>query len=278
MRTPFLITLLGLSLVACAGQIDDGAGGDDDAPETCGDGTVQAGEQCDDANSLDGDGCSAACTTELNPRLTTAVDKPTVSTELGKTETLTLSLTSVDGFVGNVGVVASVVDAANAPIPGITITGPTTLSVPANGVVPGQYTLVVATNATGTQVTGTVKLDLTLPSGTESLTSALTLAPIYTVTYRSTTDANAATHPIQAGQQAATVTVKRGAIIRYKNESTIQHATHGDGIFDHEDIANGGQPNGTYEQTTIQAPPGSTGRLGCHNHGGDNGYVVFTAE
>ena len=30
----------------------------------CGDGTVDAGEECDDGNNTDGDGCSAACTTE----------------------------------------------------------------------------------------------------------------------------------------------------------------------------------------------------------------------
>ncbi len=33
---------------------------------SCGDGTVDAGEQCDDGNNLDGDCCSAACTFETN--------------------------------------------------------------------------------------------------------------------------------------------------------------------------------------------------------------------
>lgn len=36
-------------------------------PPACGDGTVDAGEQCDDGNTTDGDGCSANCTTELPP-------------------------------------------------------------------------------------------------------------------------------------------------------------------------------------------------------------------
>ena len=33
----------------------------------CGDGTVNAGEQCDDGNHVDGDGCSATCHTEVPP-------------------------------------------------------------------------------------------------------------------------------------------------------------------------------------------------------------------
>jgi len=55
-RLPFLaalITILGLS--GCGG------GGD----SVCGDGTVDTGEQCDDGNDTNGDGCSAACKTEV---------------------------------------------------------------------------------------------------------------------------------------------------------------------------------------------------------------------
>jgi len=36
----------------------------------CGDGTVDAGEECDDGNNVDGDGCSAECTTEITPVIT----------------------------------------------------------------------------------------------------------------------------------------------------------------------------------------------------------------
>ena len=53
-RLPFLaalITILGLS----------GCGGGDPA---CGDGTLDTGEQCDDGNTVAGDGCSASCKTE----------------------------------------------------------------------------------------------------------------------------------------------------------------------------------------------------------------------
>jgi TonB family protein len=38
------------------------------APPVCGDRSLDAGEQCDDGNALDGDGCSFACRTEPPPR------------------------------------------------------------------------------------------------------------------------------------------------------------------------------------------------------------------
>jgi cysteine-rich repeat protein len=36
-------------------------------PATCGNGHVDSGEQCDDGNTMNGDGCSAGCTTEAAP-------------------------------------------------------------------------------------------------------------------------------------------------------------------------------------------------------------------
>lgn len=63
-----------------AGLADDGGGGSDggafdggvpdsDVPDGCGNGTVEAGEECDDGNSGSHDGCSVACVVET-PRWT----------------------------------------------------------------------------------------------------------------------------------------------------------------------------------------------------------------
>src|SRR4051794_1405055 len=53
---PTLVALLGcLSLAGC--------GGGNNA--VCGDGHVDPGEECDDGNETNGDGCSSACKTEL---------------------------------------------------------------------------------------------------------------------------------------------------------------------------------------------------------------------
>ncbi|HTJ47576.1 MAG TPA: hypothetical protein VL463_36010 [Kofleriaceae bacterium] len=37
------------------------------APASCGNGTIDTGETCDDGNTSDGDGCSASCQTEMGP-------------------------------------------------------------------------------------------------------------------------------------------------------------------------------------------------------------------
>src|SRR5437868_2467156 len=98
MRTPLLAGLLAVLLPACTDGITDiggGGGGGDDGVATCGNGAVDSGEECDDGNAASGDGCSSTCTTEsASPRVTASVDKMSVMTELGKTETVTVTLRS----------------------------------------------------------------------------------------------------------------------------------------------------------------------------------------
>src|SRR5262249_35967116 len=54
-----LVHALAISLTACSASTepppDEGV---------CGDGSVDPGEQCDDGNTISGDGCSATCQTE----------------------------------------------------------------------------------------------------------------------------------------------------------------------------------------------------------------------
>jgi len=50
--------------VTCTGCPTDCSGG---ASPVCGDGTIDAGEECDDGNSVSGDGCSSSCTNEAAP-------------------------------------------------------------------------------------------------------------------------------------------------------------------------------------------------------------------
>lgn len=56
-------------------------------PSFCGDGRLDAGEQCDDGGNQDGDGCSAACQVEVTPLLVGPGVDPT-----GVTATATVSL------------------------------------------------------------------------------------------------------------------------------------------------------------------------------------------
>jgi cysteine-rich repeat protein len=78
MRALLLTPVLGLSLVACT--VGQGGVGGDDVAATCGNGTIDPGETCDDRNTADGDGCSSSCQTEVTPRLDVTVDKPSVTT------------------------------------------------------------------------------------------------------------------------------------------------------------------------------------------------------
>lgn len=184
MRNSLVTTLFGLSLVACAGQIDagggGGGGGDDDVSASCGDGVVDQGEGCDDGNLSDGDGCSATCSGEASPRLDVNLDKPTVNTELGTSTMLTVTLAAADGFEGDVTVTPSIVDANSQPIDGWLVTSPQTVSVAQDGTANVVVTVAIPSDSATLQ--GTVKLDVTSSLGAQSVSSAFTAANQVTLT------------------------------------------------------------------------------------------------
>lgn len=258
--------LLGLSVTACTGVIDGGGtggGGDDEPTEGCGDSITQAGEACDDGNTISGDGCSASCQTEnlAMPRLNATLDTPTLTTENGRVETVTLTLTSVDGFTGTINVAPAFVDMAGAPVPNVEVTGPTSITVAADDVVPSQFLITLPSNTTGSALSAKLKLTLS-GAATDALEASVNVDNILTITNDANTGAGAATHPLTN----KTIVVKRGTRVRIKNTDTMDHVTHGDGAWDHENTA-AGAPGGMYEVDTIGSPPGSSGTLGCHTHG-----------
>src|SRR5690348_5414880 len=109
MRTFLLATLA--FVPACLVGTGDISGGDNTQPGVCGDGTVNTGEACDDGNTTSGDGCSSTCQTEgTAPRVGATIDRATVATELHKTETLQLTLTSLNDFAGTVTLTPSLLD------------------------------------------------------------------------------------------------------------------------------------------------------------------------
>lgn len=57
-RPPFVLTMFAVVLVLAAGC---GGGGGDGAFDKCGNGVVDSGEECDDGNLIDQDGCLATC-------------------------------------------------------------------------------------------------------------------------------------------------------------------------------------------------------------------------
>jgi hypothetical protein len=263
MRTPLLAGLVIALLPACLVNEITGIGGDDGTGDDTGDDTGS-----DDTGSDD--------TGDTTPRMTATLDKTTLVTENGKTETITVNLSSSNGWAGDVALTKSLVDAANNAIPGITIDGPATVTVAADQTATATYTITIPTNATGSVIEGSVKVGATFTGGSTDLTSALTLNNFFTVDYPAGTGTNASTHPL-AGQ---TINVKRGTIIKWPNEDTgVTHIIHGGGSFsgEHEDQTNGGKPGRTYDIPTIGYSPGTSGPLGCHTHGTAS-YATFTQQ
>jgi hypothetical protein len=268
MRTPFLACLLIASVPACVigpGEIT-GVG---DGVET-GEGGGGGGGGGEGEGEGTGGGGSTA-----TPRVTAAVDKATMSTELGKAETVTISLTSVDGFAGDVSLSASLVDMANGAIPGITVNGPATVTLNANGTGTAAFSITVATDATGVALNGQLKVAVSSPAGVVDVTSAITINNSFTLDYPTNTGTATANHP----GRARTVNVKRGTVLRFTNTDTIDHIIHGGGAFsgNHENTTTGGAPGRTYQIQTIGVAPGGSGTLGCHSHGADS-YATYVVQ
>ena len=265
MRTPIFVAALGLTLVGCLV-------GDAGAPGTGNDGTkTDPGTDPGPGPGSDpGTGSNPAPT----PTVTAALDKSTVATELGKTEIVTLTLTSGGSFAGDVTVTPSLVDSAGTALAdGITVTGLATVPLTADGTVTEMYSIKIPTNATGADLAATVKLDVSSSAGTKQLMATLNVAAVYNVTYAAGLAGNVVTHPMRA----QTISVKKGAKISLHNADTAVHITHGDGTFPHETTgATGGLSGNTYTVDTSKLN-GTTGNIGCHSHGSAT-YAKVTIE
>jgi hypothetical protein len=194
------------------------------------------------------------------------MDKTAIQTELGKTAMVTVTFTGQGGFAGAVTLTPSLATSLGAPIPNVTLMGPTSVAAVNGTPVTAQYMISVPPNATGSDILGAA-LNIAYSStlGANTATATVGIAAVYTFTYAAGTGTASANH-VTTGK---TVTVKRGAKVHFLNSDTATHITHGDGAFPHEDVAGAtsGDPNNTYEVLTIGIPPGSTGQLGCHSHG-----------
>jgi hypothetical protein len=218
MRTSVLATLLGLSLVACAGNITGGPGGDDDdIPATCGNGQLDEGEECDGEA-----GCSATCTMEAIPRVASSVDKTSISTELATSNMVTLTVTSEEGFTGPVSVTASIVDAADAPQTGwIVAVNPPSVTLTDGGSAPVVATIGIPSDST--LLTGKLKLTMTSSAGTSSITSDITA--LQQLTFNVNINNGLCVYPVDN----TPINVKVGTVVRFMNVSTTNLVIHSNG-------------------------------------------------
>lgn len=250
-----ILAALALMVPACAGEISSTGGGDDGAA-VCGNGTVEAGEQCDDGNALAGDGCSATCQTEqvATPALAMSIDKPTISTELHTTNTLTVTLTGSGGFAGTVNLQAAVLDSSNSPLTAWTISfDHTSVDVPPNGTATAVATLTVPSQNMG--LTGTMSINAIASIGTQTVSSAVTVANQVTYTMHfSSANATFVYPTTYATTKATPDVISVGTKVRWYNDGTgtDNFVVHIDG----EDPAGGGVPSSTYGFTHQGQSPG----------------------
>jgi hypothetical protein len=188
---------------------------------------------------------------------------------------VTLTLTGENGFSGDVTLTARVVDAANAEVPGVTVQGPPSVTVAADGTATAEYKIDVAMSSVGATVNGSLMIDLGSSAGTQTVSSGLTIDAVYSVDYAAGTGAIANKH---TNVQVPNLRVKKGAILRFHNSDVIDHVIYADGAFTnfHENTVSGGAPGRTYDIPTTNIPPGGSGRLGCFNHPTTNS--TYTVE
>jgi hypothetical protein len=210
--------------------------------------------------------------------LTGTVDKPNVTVELSKSDMVVATLTASGDYAGTVNIAASLVDATMTPIPGVTVSAQPTAALTTNGTAMVPVMLAVAPNAAGADVTGTLKIDITGGPAPINLSSTIAVSAVFTVIYPDGAGSTVANHQLVG----AAINIKRGAIIRFKNEDTTpgaQHITHGGPLFPHESTAaTSGLLGDVYDVPTEPYSPGSVGQLGCHDHESSNSYITFTIE
>ena len=244
-----------LLLPACIVGTGDIEGlGDDQGGDGTGGGNGGGGGDGD--GSGDGSGGGG---TEVTPRITASVDKPSIATELGKTESLALTINSVDGFAGPVSITPSVVDGATA-LAGWTVTAePTSVDLAAGG--SANVTLAVTVPTDAASLTPTLKLDL--GSTAEPLSVESTLAVTNQITIE--IPAGTGTGSPHAGLPAinAPIRLRMGAKVVFHNADNTTHQIHANGGIQHQD--GGLAPGADYIVT-----PNDSATWYCHSHENGN--------
>lgn len=252
MRSRFLAGFVAVLLPAClvgTGDITDV--GDESGDQSGGAGT---GDGNGDGNS-GGTGNGGSTST---PRIQASVDKTSVSSELGKTETLMVTVQSMDGFSGTVDINPSILDGTTA-LTGYTLTPtPTSVTLEPGSSQQIQLTVKIPTDATA--LAPTLKVDLGSGSATANVSSTFTIAKQYTLMIPAGTG-NSTLHA-QLPSANAPLRLKAGTKLIFRNADTITHVIHGNGGIPHENLALGGA--GTDYTVTVQ----NDATWYCHSHEG----------
>ena len=240
MRTPLLAGLLALLLPACLmGEISD-VGGDDPGMGS---------------GSGDGDGDGDGSDNVPTPRVTASIDNSAVSTELGKTETLALTITGADGFSGPVSITPSLMEGATAVTDWTVTATPATVDLTENGTATVMLELKIPTDTAA--LAPTLTLDVSSTAAPTNVTSTFTVANQYTINI----PAGAGTGSLHPGLPGVNepLRLRMGAKVVFHNADTVAHRIHANGGIDHQD--NDLTPGNDYIAT-----PTDSATWYCHSH------------
>jgi cysteine-rich repeat protein len=257
-----MATLLGLSLVACAGQIEGGPG---DIPENCGNGVIDVGETCDDSNNIDGDGCSATCSMEAVPRVQLSIDNVSVTTDLEVESTIMVTATGMTGFAGDVALTVLATDSADVAITGWTTTLTTsTLSLPLDGTQTTELKLLIPGNHA--TLGGKLKVTATSTAALAESTIAITANPVVAVTFTDNGAGLCQYPPNRGVNNPFRVTAGRQMMVYNgsPNGTMTIHVSGGSG-WDHQDTAQAQSMGQAYGGTVTTV--GAQVDFYCHSGG-----------
>jgi plastocyanin len=250
---------------ACFGLVILSAGGCE-----VGDGTTPGGSNDGDNSDDVGDSGDAGddSTTDdalppdaPDPSLRAVIDRPSLATELGSENMVTITIQGENGFSGPVTISPRITDAAGAPVTSNwnVLLDQSTVTLPANGT-----STVVATMAIPSErslLTAKVNFDITSSDLSISTVSAVVVTD--QVTLRVGLGGGGCEYPANSDN----VRVKVGTKVRFLNSGTAGlmriHTSGGDGIgMPHQDNDMG--PNEAYEVTGTDA---GTASWYCHSPG-----------
>jgi hypothetical protein len=192
------------------------------------------------------------------PRIQASADKTTVASELGKTETVTVTVQSMDSFAGTVNITPTLMN-GTTPVTGFTVTAtPATLDLGAGESATVQVAVKIPTDAGA--LTPTLKVDLSSGAVTANVSSAFTVENIYHLTIPAGTGKT--TNHTGLPSPNSPLRLKAGAKLVFHNADTETHVIHGNGGIPHENLSLGA-PGTDYTVTLT-----NDATWYCHSHEG----------
>ncbi len=270
MRT-LILASLALTPACLIGSGDISGTGD---TGKCGDGVINAGETCDDGNTVSGDGCSSTCQIEdtNSPHVVLSVDKLTVTSDLNTTTTIMVTATGMMNFSGDLALTVAAADSSAATITDwTTALDSSTLEVSTDGTASAMLTL----SAMGDTAMLTGNLTVTATGGNAASPATVTIPttfnPVLDVTFTDDGTGKCA-YPIGHGVNNP-YQIKVGRQIAVYNGSAvvlgmIVHTNAAIAGLPHEEprVAPGTQPTQAYVSTIgPTAQPGDEDTFYCHD-------------